>query len=58
MDKEKYERMLQYVKENPNATFDYGFMNTLFQFAKALIKKLEDNGINPQENKNGYIRRN
>ena len=47
MDKEKYERMLQYVKENPNATFDYGFMNMLFQFAKSLIKKLEDNGIKP-----------
>lgn len=58
MDKEKYERMLQYVKENPNATFDYGFMNMLFQFAKSLIKKLEDNGIKPQENKNGYTRRN
>lgn len=51
MDKEKYERMLQYVKEHPDATFDYGFMNMLFQFAKALIKKLEDNGIKPQENK-------
>ena len=44
---ENYEQMLKYVKENPNATFDYGFMNTLFQFAKALIKKLEDNGIKP-----------
>lgn len=46
---ENYEQMLKYVKEKPNATFDYGFMNTLFQFAQALIKKLEDNGIEPQE---------
>ena len=47
---ENYEQMVKYVKEHPDATFDYGFMNTLFQFAKALIKKLEDNGIKPQEN--------
>ena len=50
LPQENYEQMLKYVKEHPNATFDYGFMNTLFQFAKALIKKLEDNGIKPQEN--------
>ena len=47
ISEETYKAMLQYVKEHPNATFDYGFMNTLFQFSKALIKKLEDNGIEP-----------
>jgi hypothetical protein len=50
MDKEKYEQMVKYVKEHPDATFDYGFMNTLFQFAKALIQKLEVNGIKAYEN--------
>jgi len=47
MSESTYKAMLQYVKEHPNVTFDYGFMNTLFQFSKALIKKLEDNGIEP-----------
>lgn len=44
---EQYKAMLQYVKEHPDATFDYGFMSMLFKFSKALIKKLEDNGIEP-----------
>ena len=46
MSEETYKAMLKWVKERPDdITLDYG--NTLFQFAKALIKKLEDNGIEP-----------
>ena len=46
MSEETYKAMLKWVKERPDdITLDYG--NTLFHFAKALIKKLEDNGIEP-----------
>ena len=46
MSEETYKAMLKWVKERPDdITLDFG--NSLFHFAKALIKKLEENGIEP-----------
>lgn len=46
MSEETYKAMLKWVKEQPDdITLDFG--NSLFHFAKALIKKLEENGIEP-----------
>ena len=46
LSEETYKAMVEWVKEQPDdITLDYG--NTLFKLAKALIKKLEDNGIEP-----------